>query len=919
MRIILMLCLTVIGHSQVNAQAMHWLTQPNGQLGPVQNHDVFSAKSSANGRYIAFFSNSSNLVAGDNNQRVDMFVFDSLNNTTLRATKTAGGEIAGESISFSGFSNPTSDGQWLAFNALVSPVGGGPPSRNMYLKNLNTGALTVVSNDSVIGNFEVSGNLHLADDASLLTFTTSDNIDPLHTDFRTNLYQKNLNTNLITLLSKSFDNTSAANQSINNFAVSANNRYIAFASQATNLNAVTVVGSNGYLLDRNSGVFSIFTLKPNGEVTADVQSGPFTMSVSNQGHVAHTTTHSDLVKNDNNAKTDLFLFNGSQNTRINLTESGQEFSNPQIGSLILSADGSKLIFSETNAMLASDTNGLEDVYVYDINSTQVSQLTTLPLNPSTIQTAFARTQSLSANGQKLLMTSNSNLNETPNNSYSSMLFQYDFSNQQTKHINPIAFNPNTITHDVYYPKISADQRWAVYATEARNLTTVVDNEVTRDLFLLDRDIDQHQKIGKNVLQGNYFISPSGQFIAFTAEFFQPNGTVNLGDFHVFLYNRNNQQYTQIAAGFGPSVNDAGKVVFNSSDNLTANDGNSDVDVYIFDPANNSLSLVSTNPSGNAGNGDSSSARISGSSSNQWIVFHSEASDLVLADTNSSLDVFMRSWPGGTLFRVSQRATLEEGNEYSYNPSISYDGAVVAFTTNANNLTNDNYPSGFSEQVLVYERDTQLLELVSRDSNGNGLERGAQDNGISTSGRYITFSTSEGILAGDTDNRDDIYLYDRDLTTTVLISKSTNNQQSSNTFFSADVVEDLMSTPPLVGVVFSGGGDLTGVAAHPGHYEAFLYQQGGPNVELDIIVTGMGIVNGSLGISCFTNCLSSYPLGTELNLIATPDSGYLFDRWQSSRGQCTDNSNPCQLTMNRDKTLQAIFVEENDVIFKDNFE
>lgn len=918
-KIILMFCLITLSHNQVNAQAMHWLSQPNGQLGAVQNHDTFIAKTSANGRYIAFYSNSSNLVAGDNNQREDLFVYDTLNNTTHRVSTTASGEIAGISVSFQGFSKPTSDGQWLAFIAYVKLSSNVSGTRFMYLKNLNTGALTVASNDTVLGNYEVGGDLHLADDASMLTFTTSENLDPLHTNFRTNLYQKNLSTNELTLLSKSVDNTTSSNDSIYGFEVSANNRYIAFISRATNLTADTVVGTNGYLLDRNSGVISLFTVKPNGQASTHNQSGPFAMSVSNQGQVAHTTTHNDLVGNDNNSKSDLFLFNGSQNIRINLTESGQEFTNPRVNSLVLSADGSRLIFSELNAILSSDTNVLEDIYLYDINSTQFSQLTSLPLNPVVFQTPYVYAENLSANGQKLLMISNVNLNNSPNNSFSSMLFQFDLNTQQIKHINPIAFNPNTITADVFPPKISADQRWALYSSITRNLTTQLDNDATQDLFLLDRDIDQHQKIGRNVLQSNSNISSSGQFIVFTSEFFQPNGTVNLGDYHVFLYNRNNQQYTQIAAGFQPSVNDAGKVVFSSYDNLTAADTNSHTDVYLFDPSNNSLSLVSVNSVGVAGNAGSFSPKISGSSSNQWIVFTSEASDLVLADTNSTYDVFMRSWPNGVIFRVSQRATLEEGNDFSYNPSISYDGAVISFSTYANNLTNNNYQNSYFEQVLVYERDTQLLELVSQDSNGDALSRGTDGSSTSTSGRYIAYTTSANVLIEDTDNNNDIYLYDRDLGTTVLISKSTSNLQSSNGFNGAEVIEDLTTTPSLLGVVFSGGGDLTGVTAHPGHAEAFLYQQGGPNVELDIMVTGMGIVNGSLGINCFTNCSSNYPLGTELTLVATPDAGYLFDRWESSRGQCRDNNNPCQLTMNRDKTLQAVFIDENEVIFKAGFE
>lgn len=921
-KIIIMLFLMIISHKQVNAQALHWLSQPNGQLGAELNGDVNFAKTSANGRFIAFVSAASNIVAGDNNQISDLFVYDSLNNTTRRATKTATGEIPADHFTILEFSKPTSDGQWVAFTALVGPPGGGPSTRPMYLKNLNTGALEVASFDSVAGAFDVYSSVHLADDAGSLTFTTSENLDPLHTGLKQNLYRKNLSTNQYTLLSKSFDNTAGVNNHIDSFSVSANNRYIAFASRATNLTADTVVGNNGYLYDNVSGTLQVFTVKPNGQVTTDVQSrGPSSISVSNQGQVAHVSRQTDLVSNDNNGQSDLFLFNGSQNIRLNLNENGKEITDPNVNSVIISADGTRVIFSDTSALLPGDTNGIQDVYTYEVRSAQISRLITTPVNTSSILTPNNQSQDLSANGQKLLLRSSADLTNSPNYSYRATLFEYDFTNQQIQHLNPVVFNPNTITTNVYQPKISADQQSVIYSSATRNLTTQVDNDSNLDLFLLDRNSDQHLKIGKNLSQIIYSISPSGEFITFTSNFFQPNGTVDLGEQHVFLYNRNNQQYTQIATGSNPSVNDAGMVVFSSSNNLTANDNNNSFDVYLFDPSDNSLSLVSTNPTGIAGNGDSFNAKISGSSSDQWIVFVSGASDLVAADTNSSYDIFMRSWPGGSVFRVSQRPTLEEANNFSISPAISYDGSVVSFTTLASNLTNDDYTNSVGKaQVLAYDRDTQWLELVSQDSNGDPISSFASyNNSTSTSGRYIAYTTASAVLAEDNDNYDDIYLYDRDLSTTVLISKNTSNQQSDNVFSNSDVVEDLLSTPPLLGLAFNGGGDLTGVDAHPNHTEAFLYQQGGPNVELNITVTGMGIVNGSLGISCFSNCSFHYPLGTELNLIASPDSGFLFNKWQSSRGQCTDNSNPCQLTMNRDKNIYAIFIDENDLIFKDGFE
>ena len=126
---------------------------------------------------------------------------------------------------------------------------------------------------------------------------------------------------------------------------------------------------------------------------------------------------------------------------------------------------------------------------------------------------------------------------------------------------------------------------------------------------------------------------------------------------------------------------------------------------------------------------------------------------------------------------------------------------------------------------------------------------------------------------------------------------------------------------MVGVLFTArdSAALTGISNHPGHEELFLYQQGGPNISLNIEVFGPGTVAGTSGINCLMSCTYEFPLGTDLSLFATPDTGMLFVRWEEDFGGCADDLNPCELIIDRSKTLRAYFVDPNEQIFVNGFE
>ena len=93
--------------------------------------------------------------------------------------------------------------------------------------------------------------------------------------------------------------------------------------------------------------------------------------------------------------------------------------------------------------------------------------------------------------------------------------------------------------------------------------------------------------------------------------------------------------------------------------------------------------VSVSSAGAEGNNSSYDPSIS--ADGRFVAFHSDASNLVAGDGNGTSDVFVRDRATGKTRRVSVSSAGAEGNGASYNPSISADGRFVAFESSASNL------------------------------------------------------------------------------------------------------------------------------------------------------------------------------------------------------------------------------------------
>jgi hypothetical protein len=193
-------------------------------------------------------------------------------------------------------------------------------------------------------------------------------------------------------------------------------------------------------------------------------------------------------------------------------------------------------------------------------------------------------------------------------------------------------------------------------------------------------------------------------------------------------------------------------------NLVAGDSNGHIDVFVKDTLTGVTTRVSTDSSGNqVSDGDSTNVAISGDGS--YAAFQSAATTLVAGDTNAQSDVFLKDLQTGVTVRVSTDSAGVQAAGDSLYPSISYDGARVAFVSSAANLA--ALDTNGAADVFVKNTQTGAITLASSDSLGNPLGGvWPQPGSISGDGRYVAFTTSEDkLVVGDTNALQDIFRKD----------------------------------------------------------------------------------------------------------------------------------------------------------------
>lgn len=157
-----------------------------------------------------------------------------------------------------------------------------------------------------------------------------------------------------------------------------------------------------------------------------------------------------------------------------------------------------------------------------------------------------------------------------------------------------------------------------------------------------------------------------------------------------------------------------------------------------------------------------------SADGRYVVFESEASNLVAGDTGGYSDIFVHDLSTRTTTRVSVSSSGQQANGHSNLPSISADGRFVVFESDANNLVNGD--NNNLSDIFLHDRQNQTTILVSVGPNGQPLPGASQEPAISPDGRFVSFNAiNSGVQVGILRSYNDIFLYDRDSGYSELVS------------------------------------------------------------------------------------------------------------------------------------------------------
>jgi Ca2+-binding RTX toxin-like protein len=243
-----------------------------------QGNGCFSYGSSisADGRYVAFQSGASNLVSDDTNNRSDIFVYDTLANTTRRVSVASDGTQGNE---YSGFTSISADGRYVAFESeateLVSGDTNGWQDIFVYDTVANTTRRVSVASDGTQGN-NISGAPSISADGRYVAFTSyASNLVSGDTS-NVDIFVYDTVTNTTSRVSVATDGTQGNSSSFSP-SISADGSRVAFGSYATNLvSGDTNNHADIFVYDSNSATENSWTGTPGDDTYAYTGTDNFT-------------------------------------------------------------------------------------------------------------------------------------------------------------------------------------------------------------------------------------------------------------------------------------------------------------------------------------------------------------------------------------------------------------------------------------------------------------------------------------------------------------------------------------------------------------------------------------------------------------------------------------------------------------------
>jgi uncharacterized repeat protein (TIGR01451 family) len=488
----------------------------------------------------------------------------------------------------------------------------------------------------------------------------------------------------------------------------------------------------------------------------------------------------------------------------------------------ISGDGCRSVFTSAATNLVAgqvDINGASDIFLHDCVGDTVTLISHKAGEPLTTSNSSSTGAVISRDGRYIafLSVATDMIVDLVKEHSEYDLYLYDTSDASLRLINDAPANPGrTSDFGAGAPVFSADGTIMIFGSASTDLLENVGDENSgADVFSYDLATGVKSLITRRV---------GGGLCLFSA------CTANEG------------------SGAATVSADGNYVAFTSgATNLFAGqaDAPGTSDVFVWSRASNSTALVSRvgiSPLAAAG---ARSENASISSDGLWVVYTSQAANIVSGQSDGNLDsdVFLYSRSTGFNTLVSHlpgTPLLTDVNAYSGNPSINADGSRIAFTSVSQIMVaGQNDPASLSDDLFVFERATGSNSLISHAA-GSAVNTAAGSTVFSRftdDGAQLIFSSrASNLVAGQADINsygdslmgDDIYRHSFAGGTTLLLSHVPAQAAQAGRFMSFIPSVDASGA----NVVFvSDGDDLSGAIDNNDERDIYRWTQASGAVTL----------------------------------------------------------------------------------------
>jgi hypothetical protein len=687
------------------------------------------------GRFVAFYSTATNLVAGVTTTN-DIYVRDLVLQTTCWASATARSQLhqvfgSSNGVCFS--PNISDDGTLVAYEVSVA---GYANSAGVVLRyNLSSGKTDVVNTNAnaPIGAYEDMYTLNLSPDGSFVT--TVSNITANGSSTAICLWNATTGTNL--LVSAALSGSVPAGGSSWSPLVDSTGRYVAFVSNSTNLTTNALMGEDHlYCCDTQAGTTVLVDSDTNG-----VGQGVNPASFPKLSDDARSLAFESINTADRNLYLNTWVYNLQSNATelISVQNPLIQSQSPDGYSALstgpLSANAQYVCFtSDADNLVTNDQNGFRDVFVWNAVS-NTTLLVSVAINGGS-GAGFSSQASISGDGRYVVFSSSAP-NLVPGDTNNAVdVFERDLQGGTTTLVSVNLSGAGPGNAGSYSPVFSSNGRFVLFRSQAQNLAAGSFGNGNENLFLRDLQLGVTYALtasSSSPAVTSAAMTPDGNFVAFigiipgssstylyvwnslTATLVYTNTTAGLAQVSVSP-NGQRLAYSTASALFiadlvNPANNstvgtgstgsflapqgtwnfsaDGSLLAYVTSAYVSAADILNSNNVYLFDVVAKTNFLVSHNTNGGAGNGASDSPVIS--PDNRFVAYRSAASNLVPGDSNGVPNIYIYDRNSGatTLVTVSQFGNFSADNR-SLNPFFSSDGQTLLFQSAASDLVTNDY-------------------------------------------------------------------------------------------------------------------------------------------------------------------------------------------------------------------------------------